>query len=115
MSIILNTSDPSGLLSAFKKAINERRVVTWAYDKDGDFTHTTEQWKNKAWFSPRISIGQLKFVIIPPQNQNISREVYAIYHGRFAESMLAHFDDRFSSSIATAMPDSGDLVCSAGG
>jgi hypothetical protein len=110
MSIMFNTADPSGLLATFKKAVNERRVVTWAYDKDGDFTHTTEQWKNKAWLSPRISIGQLKFVIVRPQNENISREVYAIYHSRFAESMLAHCDDRFSSSTATAMPDSGDLV-----
>src|SRR5262249_52868880 len=110
MSIMFNTADPSGLLAAFKMAINERRVMTWGYDKDGDFTHTTDQWKNKAWLSPRNSLRQLKFVIIRPNGQNISKEVYAIYHGRFVESMLAHCDDRFSSSTATAMPDSGDLV-----
>jgi hypothetical protein len=110
MSIMFNTSDPSALLAAFKEAIKERRVVTWAYDKDGDFTHMTEQRKNKAWLRPRISLGQLKFAIVRPNGQNISKEVYAIYHGRFAESMLAHCDDRFTSSTATAMPDTGDLV-----
>jgi len=110
MSITFNTSDPHGLLAAFKKAIDNRHVVTWSYDKDGDFTHNTEQWKKKAWLRPRIGNGELRLGIIKPKNQSISWEIYAIYHGRFIESMTAHLHDRFSHSFATATPNSDDLV-----
>jgi hypothetical protein len=52
----------------------------------------------------------LRFGIIKPNDQNISKEMYAIYHGRFIESMLAHFDKKFSYSFATALPDADDAV-----
>jgi hypothetical protein len=110
MSITFNTTDPRGLLAAFKKAIDDRHVVTWTYDRDGDFTHATEQWKNKAWMRPKVANGELRFGIVKRNNQDMSREVYAIYHGRFIESMLAHFDKRFAYSFATAIPNSDDLV-----
>jgi len=100
MSITFNTPDPRGLLAALKKAIDDRHVVTWAYDRDGDFTHATEQWRNKAWLRPKFGNGALRFGIIKPNDQNISKEMYAIYHGRFIESMLAHFDKKFSYSIS---------------
>jgi hypothetical protein len=45
-----------------------------------------------------------------PNNQKLSREIYAIYHGGFIEAMLAHLDKRFSYSFVTAMPDADDLV-----
>ena len=40
---------PSQLLSTFKKAIDDGHVKTWSYDTVGDFTHTPDQWKYKAW------------------------------------------------------------------
>jgi hypothetical protein len=110
MSITFNTTDPHGLLAAFEKAIDNRHVVTWSYDKDGDFTHTAEQWKKKAWLRPKIGTRELRFGIIKPSNQGISWEVYAIYHGRFIESMTAHLHKRFAYSFATSAPNSDDLV-----
>lgn len=110
MALYFETSTPNGLLGKFKKAIDEGRIITWTYDKDGDFTHATEQWKNKAWFRPRIENQMLAFYLIKPKNINISTEVYAIYHGRFSESMLAHFDSLFTRSIATAYPKGSDII-----
>jgi hypothetical protein len=110
MSITFRTTDPRGLLAAFKKAIDDRHAVTWAYDKDGDFTHATEQWKNKAWLRPIVGTAELRFGVLKPNNQDISKEIYAIYHGRFIESMLAHLDKRFSYCSATAMPTADDQV-----
>jgi len=110
MAIHFQTNDPSKLLSSFKESIEKGRVVTWLCDKDGDFTHTTEQWKKAAWLRPSIKTGEIVFSIIKPQNKNISAEVYAIYHGRFIESMLAHCDLLFLQASATAMPSEGDLV-----
>jgi hypothetical protein len=106
-----NTSKPNALLAAIKKAIDEKKITTWAYSKDGDFTHTPTQWYANAWLRPSAVAGaELRFAIIRPQNANISSEVYAVYHGRFIEMMLAHFDTEFSNSTATALPTAADYV-----
>ena len=104
MAIYFFTNDPAKLLKAFKAAIDAGHVTTWSYDKDGDFTHRTEQWKNKAWLRPELQTDRLALYIIAPQNSKIATEVYAIYHGRFIESMLAHCDSLFTNGCATAMP-----------
>lgn len=111
MAVYFKTSTPKKLLGTFKKAIDEGRVVTWAYDSDGDFTHTAEQWKNKAWLRPKVEPdASLNLFIIKPQGTSISGEVYAIYHGRFIESLLVHCDELFSRAEATALPVDGDKV-----
>ena len=110
MAIKFETNDPNKLLSSFKKAIDDGRIVTWSYDQDGDFTHAVDQWKNLAWLRPRIEYNELVFIIIKPENRNISSLVYAIYHGRFIESMLTHCDSIFVNAVATAFPAEGDVV-----
>lgn len=111
MSIKFKTKiDPQKIISDLKKAIDEGKIVTWSYDQDGDFTHTTEQWKNQAWLRPKIEGGDLVFYIIKPKNQNISVVIYGIYHGRFIESMLKHFDSEFTSAVASALPEGKDMV-----
>lgn len=110
MAIHFQTNDPDKLLASFKDSIDKGRVVTWVYDKDGDFTHTTDQWKNAAWLRPIAKNGELIFSIIKPQSRNISAEVYAIYHGRFIESMLVHCDLLFNRVFATALPSDDDHV-----
>jgi hypothetical protein len=110
MAIHFKSSEPQKLLRAFKKAIDEGHVVTWSYDKDGDFTHTAEQWKFAAWLRPLIKSDRLTLILIKPTNKVISTEVYAIYHGRFIESMLVHCDALFTDAVATAYPSAGDTV-----
>ena len=110
MALYFDTNNPQKLLDEFKKAIKEGKVVTWAPDKDGDFTHTPEQWKNKAWLHPEIESGRLALYILRPQNTNITSLVYAVYHGRFIESMLQHCDSLFSNGTATAYPAGNDRV-----
>jgi hypothetical protein len=110
MAITFQTTDSAALLHKFKKAIDEKRVLTWTYDKDGDFTHNTDQWRNWAWLRPKHTTTGLTMIILCPQNRPISTETYAIYHGRFIESMLAHCDTSFTNAIATAVPSSGDVI-----
>lgn len=102
MAIIIKTTDAKKLLIELKKAIEEKQIDTWLYN-DGYFTHSPEQWKFKAWFKPQVLEGELKFGIIPPKDKSISSSIYAIYHGRFIEMMLAHFDKDFSNISATAL------------
>ena len=111
MAIRFTTTTPKKLLASFKKAIDDGKVVTWAYDKDGDFTHTAQQWKSLAWLRPKVVENQtLILFIIKPQNSKISSEVYAVYHGRFIESMLVHCDSLFKEACASALPTDDDIV-----
>ena len=110
MAALFTTSDPTGLLNAFKVAIDSKTVKTWRYDNDGDFSHTESQFQDKAWFRPKVEAGKLSFYIIKAKTQNITPFVYAYYHGHIIETFLYHFDKSFSLSTATAMPVPGDIV-----
>lgn len=108
MAVVVKTTTPKALLSAIKRAIDRGDIDTWSYDADGDFTHTAEQWRRRAWFRPRPDEGRLIFNILPPRTGDVSRLVYGVYHGRFIEMLLNHFDEKFSEAMATALPTNGD-------
>lgn len=102
MAIIIKTSNPQGLLMAIRKAIDDGHVTTWSYDDDGDFTHTPDQYNRKAWLRPESSAGELKFGIVYPQTVKKTKFIYGIYHGRFIEMLLVHFNSSFTLVSATS-------------
>jgi hypothetical protein len=110
MAINFETTTPRKLLAAFKKAIDDKHVVTWAYDNDGDFYHTPPQWKDKAWLRPVIFESQRLTLNYLTRTATTSGPDYAVYHGRFIESMLTHCDELFTSAVATSMPTNSDKV-----
>lgn len=111
MALHFKTSTPKKLLATYKKSIDDGRVKTWSYDGDGDFTHTADQWSRKAWLRPKIvEREELVFYILAPKETELSSSVYAIYHGRFIESLLRHCDKLFNEGYASAMPEVGDIV-----
>lgn len=111
MALIIKTSDPSRLLSQIKKAIDADKIKTWSYDSDGDFTHTPDQWENKAWLCvKKNSDGELSFGILGQREINTSKLIYAVYHGRFAEMLLNHFDAEITEITTTSMPTSIDNI-----
>jgi hypothetical protein len=111
MAVFVQTEDPAALLRSIKRAIAQGKVRTWSVDTDGDFTHAVEQWAYKAWLRPRITeTGKLVFNILAPKDTRMSSMVYAIFHGRFVEMLLSHFDGEFSQATATAMPVWPDQV-----
>lgn len=107
MAITVNTSNPRALLNAIRKAIDEKKVETWEYDKDGDFTHKPEQWHNAAWLRPVVGNGVLQFGLLGPQNKPMTKLIYGVYHGRFIEMLLTHFDNDFTLASAKAQQQSG--------
>ncbi len=110
MSLTFGTANPQALLSAFKKGIDDKRIVTWSYDQDGDFSHTPDQWRGKAWLRPEIQPNQLYLYVLKPKVLAVSSEVYAVYHGRFIEAMLAHCETLFSYGSAGALASNRDMV-----
>jgi len=111
MALHFKTTSPNKLLEAYKKAIDDGHVTTWSYDKDGDFTHTADQWIRQAWLRPKVREGaELAFYILTPKEADLSSATYAVYHGRFIESMLRHCDKLFENGYASALPEKGDIL-----
>lgn len=114
MAILVFTPNPEALLHAIRHGIDAGHIQTWEYDGDGDFTHTpaSGQFDGRAWFQPSVTPGCLAFNILPQKTKNITVSLYGIYHGRFAEMLLNHFDSMFSNLTITALArlDWGDVV-----
>jgi len=115
MALRIKATNPQDLLNKIKAGIDEKRIETWRYitNSNGEyFTHVTpnKQWEGKAWLKPSVHGEQLVFNIVRPQDKKVSSKAYAVYHGRFAEMLLAHFDKEFSIVWATALAESSDLV-----
>jgi hypothetical protein len=112
MSITFQTNNPSALLAAFKKGIHDGHIVTWMHDKGTDmFTHTPPQWRGKAWLSPVIEVGQLRFKFFGAKG--VTWEEYGVYHGRFIEAMIVHCRDLFVNGSATSKPSADDFIAAA--
>jgi hypothetical protein len=110
MAVIIKTSNPSGLLQAIYKAIDNKKIETWVYDKDKDLIHTPDQWKGKAWLRPKAYNGELRFGILEPQGVKMTRLIYGVYHGRFIEMLLTHFYDQFYSAAGSAQSMEPDIL-----
>jgi hypothetical protein len=107
MALIIKIVTPRDLLSLIYKGIDEKKITTWSYEEYNSikfFTHTPPQWAKKAWFKPSLLDRELKFGIFKAGEQPVSKEVYGIYHGKFSEMLLTHFDMSFTLAKATAMP-----------
>ena len=103
MALMVVTSRPKELLAKIKKAIDEGHIDTWVYDVDGDFTHSRPQFDQKAWMRPSIGQGCLSFGLLGKRDVVMTKLIYGIYHGRFAEMLLTHFDIDFSSLQLSAL------------
>ena len=92
MSIIVTTRTPGLLVDGIKKKIEEHKIDTWSVDSDGDYTHNTDQWRYRAWIRYKIEPSRVVFYVICRKDSNMSVVEYAVYHGRFVEMLLTHFD-----------------------
>lgn len=82
MAVLFKSNTPQALLNDFKDKIDKGHVVTWSYDKDGDFTHTPDQWRNAAWMTPSIDLGGLRFNILGNSKKITTKPIYGVFHGR---------------------------------
>ncbi len=92
------------LLKEINVLIGLNRIQTWEYDSMGDYTMNPPQWRKQAWMRFQKEAGnKIKFGIVQRRDVNLSKEVYAVYHGRFTEMLLAHFDDHIISIEVSSM------------
>lgn len=110
MSLIVNTNnrDANLLLKSIYENMDMKRIHTWSYDADFDFIYLPDQWCLRAWFRPRLELlrqnnRQLIFGMISSRKYTLSKTLYGVYHGRFAEMLLTHFDDMFDNIEVTSL------------
>jgi hypothetical protein len=113
LAIYFATDKAQTLLNQFIAKIDQTeakgKITTWEKSGDGKYyTHTSAEWRHKAWIKPTVESTRLVFNIIKPQNANITEVVYGYYHGHLIETFLNHFDKNFIDGKATALPTSGD-------
>lgn len=110
MAVRVYCEDPRELIQSIRSAIREGKIDTWKLDSDGDFTHSPAQWAYLAWMRPKIFDDHITFNILGTKSKKMPKVVYGVYHGRFIEMLLSHFDRQFTRASATALPISTDVV-----
>lgn len=98
----VRTDDPKGLLAAIKRLIDEKKIDTWSYDKDGDLRYEAEQYRKQVFgLKPSIAAGSLDLTVLGLKDVVApTQAIKAILYGRFAEQILAHFGKAHFSNIA---------------
>lgn len=109
MAIYIKTEKSEDLLAKIKKSIDDGNIKTWKYDTDGDFFHSPDQWQYSGWLRPFHIDHYLLFGIITPKNETMTTVTYAVYHGRFIEMLLSHFDKEFEWVYASAQKTNFDI------
>lgn len=111
MAVIVEASDPRTLLAEIRKAVRGGTCKPWHCDSDGDFYLAEES--PRVWLRAEIDSAKFVLRVLPAQGKHVSKRQYAVYHARFVELLLNHFDRQFQSVAATALPAHGDKVKSA--
>lgn len=99
-TVKIATADPASLLAQIKKEIDDGKIDTWSYDKDGDFTHIPDQWDKKAWLRPSVGTGALELTIVWPKNSEQDPAIAGVFLGRFIEMLVVHFSAEFMHASA---------------
>lgn len=110
MAIYVRTNNPQSLLKKIRAAIDDERITTWSYDKDGDFTHNVDQWRERAWIGAKIDEERIIFYAICRKDKDMSIIEYAVFHGRFVEMLLSHFDTECQDISVTPLATKYDRV-----
>ena len=110
MAIYVKTSNPEGLVNNIKEKIQDKHIETWICDSAGDFTHNTDQWRYHAWMRARVEVGKVVFSILCRNDRSLTITEYAVYHGRFAEMLLTHFDKSIDGLEITPLATKYDVV-----
>lgn len=107
LHIILNGKmTMSDILTDIYQKIDDNKIRTWDYDNDGDFTQKNTQWASDAWMTVyEENQGVVKVGIIGRLEDKMSKQLYAIYHSRFAEMLLSYYDEAVIKIEITSMKE----------
>src|SRR6266496_3320238 len=107
MAVTIDVTNPTALLRAIIAKVDQQAVVGWMSDGES-FTLTAPEWSSKAWLRPFPQTEQLVLGLVPSEGQEMSKELYAAYHGRLVEMLLTHFSDMMNAvevTVGITYPD----------
>jgi hypothetical protein len=120
MSISFGANDPNRLFASFTQAIDNHkhgrpapRIDTWRYvlhQQRYFFTHTSQNWGDKAWLLAAPENGHLVFYVRPFENVRLTRDTYAYYVGHLAETFIRHFPTTMSLGQVTPSASGADTA-----
>lgn len=114
MALSLSTSNPHALLEAFRRRVNQdethEKITTWEENRQGNFTHKSNEVAGHAWMCPEVGENILRFYIRAPKGSPINRYIYSYYHGHLSKTFINHFPTMFSSVSSTANAVKGDNI-----
>ena len=94
MITITTKNAPGQLVEKINTLIKNKRITTWDIDDENDYILNIDEYRYKAWMSidDRIEGNTLFFCIIESRKYALTKEIYAVYHCKFAEMLLEYFD-----------------------
>jgi len=99
MEITVYTKNAKDLLSKMSKKIKNDELKTWDIIKDREnndlFSHTPDQWKEKAMLKSKINSENLKFIICWWEGKEPEERIKGYILGRFIEVLMVHFRKEF--------------------
>ena len=106
MKIDALTNTPQQIVDAINKAIKDGDLKTWKRvendKKETLYSHTPEQWDEKAMVKPNVHKDRTTFTITWwSKNEEPSLEVKGYILGRFTEILLVHFQAYFTKLETT--------------
>lgn len=101
MKIIAFTNQPTALKNSINKKINDNELKTWEIVKNNEnevlYSHTPDQWKEKAMPKPYIYDNRVVFIIKWwNQNEDPDEATKGYILGRFVEILMVHFREKFT-------------------
>lgn len=106
MAVIIKTENPNKLLDEIYEGIEIKKIEKWSVLSDGRITYSGFLWKNEAFFKPQIWVeeSELRFGLIKRKDRkHISSKLYTLFHSKFVEMLLSHFDKTFHSVTVSAL------------
>ena len=96
MITITTKNAPGQLVEKINTLIKNKRITTWDIDDENDYILNIDEYRYKAWMSidDRIEGNTLFFCIIESRKYALTKEIYAVYHCKFAEMLLEYFGEK---------------------
>jgi len=66
--------------------------------------------EKQAGLRRQVQADRLRLVIRNSKTAPLTRKVFAVYHGRFIEMLIAHVPDYFTRASGTPNPAKGDAA-----
>ena len=92
MTVIIETADPKGLMSAIRNRITRGYEADWAIDLDGDFEYCGPDARllEAAVLRPALEVGRVRVSVVQWKAQRMTKPVRGAYVVAFV-GMLMHF------------------------